>query len=487
MSSGSSEVLEKKRKRKRSAGEIEGPGSTEAQRKQSGLRRSSIGKNGPQEEGTPGTPDGKATKRRKTSQARGQQDGLVSAGKGRRLSTRVGIYAPDHQRTGSGRPGSAAGRRSEAQQPATRSSESNRSQNASRVSSRTSSKSKLPSQASSSKIQTKAQKKEGGRIGASAKPSTQRTNVKGVPKAAEKSKRAPSGSSPSQQQGKSTHKSASRVANTEPSNRASLSTNPSKMVRDNRRKSNSRSPIHTALKSNKEAEINPEDYQHLAAVTRRVSRATIEHKWDGLPSACVDQISQLLQDAQKPVIARLRDEWQQSQASTALQWISRRLVGKISKGLPFPPSIRSRQEDDFDFENILDHNRSLESQLTPTLNANKLLEAELAKEKALLDVESQYLEELEANARKESSKRKQDALKLHSLLQHDTRAAGERDNEIAFVQGEVARRGDVIFDVSQCMLSVKICINHGARCARMTNCSTLCGTYRVTWTVLRAI
>jgi hypothetical protein len=118
-------------------------------------------------------------------------------------------------------------------------------------------------------------------------------------------------------------------------------------------------------------------YQHLAAVTRKVSRETIESKWEPLPPPCVERISQMLQDVQRPVVAHLTNDQKRTQASTALQMVSRRLVSKISKGLPFPQGTRNHQEDDFDFEKILDHNRALEAHLTPALHANELLECEL--------------------------------------------------------------------------------------------------------------
>jgi hypothetical protein len=97
--------------------------------------------------------------------------------------------------------------------------------------------------------------------------------------------------------------------------------------------------------------------------------------------------------------------------------LSRRLVRKISKGLPFPQGTRNHREDDFDFEKILDHNRALEAQLTPALHANELLEARVKKELALLESDRETLITLEANAKTESALRSEAARKLHSLLQ----------------------------------------------------------------------
>ena len=160
----------------------------------------------------------------------------------------------------------------------------------------------------------------------------------------------------------------------------------------------------------------PPTYQHLAAVTRRVSRQAIETKWEPLLPGCIERISQLLQDLQRPVVVTLNDERKKTDANKVMQMVSRRLISKISKGLPFPPGTHSHREDEFDFEKILDHCKTLESQLTPALHSNELLESEVAKEKALLESEEEALTELETNAKTEASMRKEAGRKLHSLL-----------------------------------------------------------------------
>lgn len=190
-------------------------------------------------------------------------------------------------------------------------------------------------------------------------------------------------------------------------------------------------------------------YQHLAAVTRNISRQTIEAKWDQLPSNCIELISQLLQDIQRPVVVRLPDERKRTQASTALQMVSRKLISKITKGLPFPQGTRSHREDDFDFEKILDHNRLLETQLTPALHANELLEAELSKEITRLEAEQANLAELEANARTEGILRNQTGRKLHSLLQLDD----------ALLDLEEFR-GDIGLDASAAPCSLSLNVNN---------------------------
>jgi len=165
-----------------------------------------------------------------------------------------------------------------------------------------------------------------------------------------------------------------------------------------------------------EQEIQPV-YQYLAAVPHNISRAVIDTKWTSLPDGCAEKIAQLLEEMQKSVIARLRDPQQQSQASTALRNVSKKIVRKIGQGLPFPPNTRATREDDFDFEGILDYNRVLESQLDPVLHGNNLLEAELQKELHMLEEERKHLGTLENNAKAEATKRKQDSKAMHPYLQ----------------------------------------------------------------------
>ncbi|KAM3065276.1 hypothetical protein ACMFMG_004338 [Clarireedia jacksonii] len=174
---------------------------------------------------------------------------------------------------------------------------------------------------------------------------------------------------------------------------------------------------------NNQAEIEkpekPPSYRHLAAVTRRVSRETIDAKWEPLPPGCLEKISNLLVDVQRPVVLQVRDERKKTQASTAIQMISRRLLSKVRKGMPFPKSTRTNREDDFDFEKILDYNLALEARLTPVLHSNELLESELRKEEILLENEQKYLADLEVNAKDEALKRRQTARKAHPLLQSE--------------------------------------------------------------------
>lgn len=148
-------------------------------------------------------------------------------------------------------------------------------------------------------------------------------------------------------------------------------------------------------------------------MTRKVPHEAIETKWGPLPVGCIELVSNVLQDLQRPVLVRLNDERRKTQASTALRMVSEKIVHKLSKGMPFP----AHREDHFNFERILDKNRALEAQLTPALHSNELLEAELRKESMLLKSEQTSFKTLQSNAKAEATRRKQSERKLHPLLQ----------------------------------------------------------------------
>jgi HD superfamily phosphohydrolase len=194
-------------------------------------------------------------------------------------------------------------------------------------------------------------------------------------------------------------------------------------------------------------------FAHLEPTVRRVSRLNIETKWEPLPPGCVSQVSILLSELQKPIIARLKEDRKKTHVSVALKSVSRKLLKKLSMGLPFPPAINRTREDDFDFEKILDNSRALESQLTTTIHANKLLEAELRKEMARLESDQQNLADLEANAKRESTLRKEQARSLHSLLQADILSkAGDYHLDVGLEEKKVSQSLDASVRFSRLIL-----------------------------------
>ncbi|ELR08147.1 hypothetical protein VC83_08905 [Pseudogymnoascus destructans] len=161
---------------------------------------------------------------------------------------------------------------------------------------------------------------------------------------------------------------------------------------------------------------SPLPFQHLEPVECRISHNTIDSTWEHLPATARDRAMQLLGDIEKSVVQRLRDERKRTQASIAIQMVTRRLGRKIARGLPFPPGSRPQREEDFDFERILDATRKQEGLLTPALHARELLKAEIRREEVMLEREKQALEKLEKNAAAERGRRKAEAKKLDPSL-----------------------------------------------------------------------
>jgi hypothetical protein len=124
----------------------------------------------------------------------------------------------------------------------------------------------------------------------------------------------------------------------------------------------------------------------------------------------------MVHEVARSVLVHFNDDMKRTEANTAIQLISRKLIGKISKGIPFPPPMRKNREDDFDFEKILDHNRAQEAQLTAVQHANELLESETATLTAHLESEQASLAALEANLKSASTMRNDAGRRLHSSL-----------------------------------------------------------------------
>lgn len=156
-------------------------------------------------------------------------------------------------------------------------------------------------------------------------------------------------------------------------------------------------------------------YQCIAPVVRGVSRHIIDSKWAPLPSNAIERIVVLLNEVERSVVMRLRDDHKRTQAGAAIKMVSRRLHRKLSRGQPFPPSTRPQPEEDFDFEKILDSSGALEAKLTPILHSIGLLKAVAKREEAMLDAEVMALDELKGNAKVHESQRYNTTRKLHAM------------------------------------------------------------------------
>ncbi|KAI1471076.1 CENP-Q, a CENPA-CAD centromere complex subunit-domain-containing protein [Daldinia caldariorum] len=170
--------------------------------------------------------------------------------------------------------------------------------------------------------------------------------------------------------------------------------------------------------SSPDSATSPPRYRHLATRTRRVPLNIIESKWTALEQPALASVASLLQSASRPVLLRLSTNPQRhTQASAALNAVSKRLCSKIARGLPFPPATTStRREEEFEFERTVSGIQALESQLDPLLHSVELLRRE--KERAEKELESEYkaLARLGSNAQAEARERRDQIRKMHVLV-----------------------------------------------------------------------
>lgn len=200
-------------------------------------------------------------------------------------------------------------------------------------------------------------------------------------------------------------------------------------------------------------------FRHLKESVRNIERAIVDSKWERLDAPSIGAVASILAEAQRPVLLRLQTTNQRREhASAALSHVSRRLVNKLGRGLPFPapiivPSARANSGshmEDFDFERTVDTIQNLENTLNPLLHSVTLLEKEIKKEEGALNKEYESLHRLEANARSKAAEWRDKTRREHPLVP-DVQIKAENDNKTGNDVLELVPiiEGDVIGGVFQ--------------------------------------
>ncbi|KAI9820655.1 MAG: hypothetical protein M1827_005024 [Pycnora praestabilis] len=164
---------------------------------------------------------------------------------------------------------------------------------------------------------------------------------------------------------------------------------------------------------------------------RHIPQDVVTSKWEVLTGPVQDQVRELFKAVQRPVVMMHQDENRRSEAQTALKFVSRSLEKKLPRW-PFPPNVKDSH---FNYEELLNGSRILESMLTPATHAVALLKAEIKKEEQALEADRERLAGLEANAKAEDASRKRQAKKVHSLLRSSepiNSVARDQDNAVDF-------------------------------------------------------
>lgn len=184
-------------------------------------------------------------------------------------------------------------------------------------------------------------------------------------------------------------------------------------------------PVSEEEEGSEPEEEEPElPFRHLRETIKNIPRSTILEKWNPLDGPSINAVGAFLADAQRPVLLRLQDtNRRREHASSALSVISRRLRSKLVKGFPFPAPTAGAltragsgsYEDEFNFERTVDATQALENTLNPLQHSVALLEREIKREEDALARDYDSLHRLEANARSEARKWREQAKREHVL------------------------------------------------------------------------
>ncbi|KAI9804762.1 MAG: hypothetical protein M1825_001130 [Sarcosagium campestre] len=164
-------------------------------------------------------------------------------------------------------------------------------------------------------------------------------------------------------------------------------------------------------------------YPQLQPRTKRVPLDDVK-KWERLPDATQETVNGLFKAAERPVLMKYRDGKSRVEAQGAVSTILAKLGKSITK-LPFP---RNTRDNHFDYEAMLDENRTLEAELTPGLHSIALLKMEINKEEDMLRADRERLRQLEKNAKAEMTKWKHRSRKVHPLLEQTTKSTSVGDD-----------------------------------------------------------
>ncbi|KAI9795237.1 MAG: hypothetical protein M1835_006133 [Candelina submexicana] len=171
------------------------------------------------------------------------------------------------------------------------------------------------------------------------------------------------------------------------------------------------------------ANTDAQEYPVLKARTKTVPSEVVASKWEVLSDPVQTRLLDLFKAVQRPVLSSHRDPKRRNEAQSALAPVVRTLARRLPR-MPFPSTTKDWH---FDYEKLLDSNRTLESLLTPTIHSIELLKAEIDKEERALNGDRKQLDELEQNAAFAEKERTRQTKKAHALLRLQDLPAANAD------------------------------------------------------------
>ncbi|KAI9782274.1 MAG: hypothetical protein M1816_001936 [Peltula sp. TS41687] len=146
--------------------------------------------------------------------------------------------------------------------------------------------------------------------------------------------------------------------------------------------------------------------------TKHVPPEVVNSKWVNLSVPAQEQVRGLFRAVERPLFMRYRDEDKRAEAQFAVTALLQEVERKLP-GFPFPPDTRDAH---FDYEKLLESNRALEAQLTPSIHSIGLLREAIQQEEASLEADMRKLGKLEKEAKAEENLRSRRTKNVHPLL-----------------------------------------------------------------------
>ncbi|KAI5292888.1 hypothetical protein KEM52_005987 [Ascosphaera acerosa] len=174
-------------------------------------------------------------------------------------------------------------------------------------------------------------------------------------------------------------------------------------------------------------------YAAMTAQTHYVSSRAIQQKWRVLPAEGQDTVGRLLRSVEQAAVSTatrlegggvLKDaadgslgggaaaDRMRALAQAAISDMRRKLMGRVAE-VAFPPKTRDL---DFQYEAALLESRRLQAHAASVTGSVQLLQAEIDRERALLQKDETSLQALRGNAKRATAQRRREAKKMHPQL-----------------------------------------------------------------------
>lgn len=153
-------------------------------------------------------------------------------------------------------------------------------------------------------------------------------------------------------------------------------------------------------------------FSYLKKHIKRLPQEVVKKHWKALPPPAQQQVRELFQTAKRSVMHGAKDERRAREIEAALGTVLRRLEKQLPR-MPFPPHAKEWM---FNLDRVVERNRKFEAELTPALDACKLLEEAIEQEERLLERDKAALEDLKKDVKYEENRRAKESRAILPFL-----------------------------------------------------------------------